>query len=69
MKNIIDDMIESAYRHNDEEMAVMAYKLMSKFAITANCPSNWRDIGEDMAEKYSDNDWIEENCKLYEFRQ
>lgn len=68
MENIIDDMITSAYRHNDYEMASMVYKLMYKFADTVNCPSNWRDIGEVMAEKYNGNNWIEENCKLYEFR-
>lgn len=68
MENIIYDMIASAYRHHDYEMAVMAYKLMSEFAVTVNCPSNWRDIGEVMAEEYNGNDWIEENCKLYEFR-
>ena len=68
MENIIDDMIASAYRHHDYEMAAMVYKLMSEFAVTANCPSNWRDIGEVMAGKYNGNDWIEENCKLYEFR-
>lgn len=67
MENIIDDMICAAYRHGDREMATMAYKLMCEFARTINCPSNWRDIGERMAGKYKDNDWIAENCKLEDF--
>lgn len=67
MENIIDDMIASAERHKDYETAAFAYKLMAKFAATVNCPSDWRGIGERMAEKYNGNDWIEENCKLYDF--
>ena len=67
MENIIEDMISSAYRHKDYEMAAFAYKLMSEMASTFNCPSNWRDIGERMAGKFQGNDWIEDNCKLYDF--
>ena len=71
MEKIIDDMICAAWRHNDEEMATAAYSLMAQFAKTINCPSNWREIGRNMAGKYIgvgwDNGWIEENCKLYEF--
>jgi len=71
MEKIIDDMICAAYRHNDSEMATMAYKLMCEFARTINCPSNWRDIGERMAGKYNgDNtfhEWVRENCNLEDF--
>ena len=67
MENIIEDMISSAYRHKDYEMAAMAYKLMSELATTCNAPSNWRRIGENMAEKFKGNEWIEEECKLEEF--
>ena len=67
MENIIEDMICSAYRHEDYEMAAMAYKIMSEFATTINCPSNWREIGENMAGKFAANDWLMENCKLYDF--
>ena len=67
MENIIEDMIFAAWRHEDREMATHAYKLMSKFADTINCPSSWRNIGSKMAEKFKGNEWIEENCLLYEF--
>lgn len=67
MENIIRDMISAVYRHGDREMATHAYKIMSEFARTINCPSNWRSIGEKMAEEFSGNDWIEEYCLLYEF--
>lgn len=67
MENIIEDMISAAYRHNDREMATQAYKLMSEFARTVNCPSDWRDIGKKMAAHFQGNVWIEKNCKLYDF--
>lgn len=68
MENIIMDMIGAAYRHNDREMATHAYNIMCKFANTVNCPSNWRSIGEKMAEHFKNNSWVMENCNLYEFQ-
>lgn len=67
MENIIQDMIWAAWRHHDYEMAAQAYKLMCEFARTLNCPSNWREIGSRMAAEFQGNEWVEENCKLYEF--
>ena len=67
MENIIREMIWAAWRHNDREMAVQAYKIMCELAKTVNCPSNWRDIGEKMAEEFKDNEWVMENCCLYNF--
>lgn len=67
MENIIREMIESANNHHDYEMANAVYKLLSQFASTFNCPSNWRDLGEHMAEEYNRNDWVMENCKLWDF--
>ena len=37
------------------------------YTSTFNCPSNWQEIGEKMAAHFQGNDWIEENCKLYDF--
>lgn len=68
MENIIRGMIESAKNHHDYEMAETTYKLLSKFANTCNCPSDWRDLGEQMAEEYAGDDWIMENCKLWDFK-
>lgn len=67
MKEIIKNMIEDASIHHDYELAEHVYKLLSEFAITFNCPSNWRDLGEQFAEEYAGNDWIMENCKLWDF--
>lgn len=67
MENIIREMIESANNHHNCEMANAVYELLSQFADTFNCPSNWRDLGEHMAEEYNGNDWVMENCKLWDF--
>lgn len=71
MENVIREMIWTAWRHGDREMATQAYKLMCEFAKTANCPSNWRDIGEKMKREFQGygaaGEWITENCFLYEF--
>lgn len=67
MEKIIREMIENANNHHDSEMADVVYKLLSQFASTFNCPSNWRDLGEQMAKEYAGNDWVIENCKLWDF--
>ena len=72
MENIIEEMIESAWRHNDYNMAALAYKLMAEMAKTINCPSNWREIGRDMAAQYGKfdnprNNWIMLHCGLDDF--
>ncbi len=67
MENIIREMIKHARDHHDSEMADFAYQLMNEMAITSNCPSNWRDIGENMKSEFSGDDWVEENCKLWDF--
>lgn len=67
MKNLIKEMIINAKNHNDYELANFIYKLMSEFAVTINCPSNWRDIGEELAEEFNGDEWIMEFCKLYEY--
>lgn len=67
MQEIIQAMMESADKHKDYEMADFVYKLLSEFANTVNCPSDWQVIGDIMAENYNDG-WIYENCKLYDFQ-
>lgn len=67
MEKVIRDMIEIANLHHDEDMAEAVYNLLSQFAQTFNCPFNWRGLGKQMAQEYAGNDWIMENCKLWDF--
>ena len=67
MYNVIKKMIIRAKENNDFDLADDVYEILSTLAVTFNAPSDWRDIGEELAEEYSDNDWIMDNCRLYEF--
>ena len=60
MENIIREMIEKGIyyketiRSIDEAYELIRFTrdLIEQFAETINCPSNWRDIGEEIAEEY-----------------
>ena len=41
--------------------------LVSTLAMTYNCPSNWRYIGEELAEEYKNNHDIYEALQLWEY--
>lgn len=58
MFEIICGMIELAHESMDWEMIEQIVKLIRELATTVNCPSNWRDIGERLANKYREQDEI-----------
>ena len=65
MKDIIRNILNKAYEEKDLDLANIASDLMGELASTYNCPSNWRDILEELYEEYKNNDWIIE--AVYEF--
>ena len=65
MKEIIKYLLNRAIEERDLELAVTASDLMGELASTYNCPSNWRDILEELYEEYKNNEWIIES--VYEF--
>lgn len=67
MFEIICDMIELAAESKDYEMADKISDLISEFARTINCPSNWRDIGERLADKYRENTDIYDSFDLIDY--
>ena len=66
MKDIIRNILDKAYEEKDLDLANIANDLMRELASTYNCPSNWRDILEELYEEYKNNDWIIES--VYEFK-
>ena len=68
MEKIISDMIEQAEASEDLELLEYARRLVEELADTINCPSNWRNIGEQLAQKYKDNDWVYSYMQLYTMR-
>ena len=77
MENIIRSMIEKAidYKENlnfiDEATDLLRFVrgLIQQMATTINCPSNWRDIGTELAEEYKDNSWIFDELELWNYEE
>ena len=67
MEQIIADMIETAVRENYIEIFDSIRELIRTFATTFNAPSNWRDIGEMLAEKYKDNKIVYNELQLWDY--
>lgn len=67
MEDIIFNMIATAKANKDYEQAEQIYKLLSKMAQTINCPCDWRSAGYTMYESFIGDDWVMDNCRLYEF--
>ena len=77
MENIIKEMIEKAIYYEEKigrvdearELIRFVKDLIDKFALTINCPSNWRSIGELLAEEYKDNSWIYDELELWNYTE
>ena len=76
VENIIREMIEKARYYDslenyDEarEMLYFVRDLIQQMATTINCPSNWRDIGTELAEEYKDNSWIFDELELWNYEE
>ena len=65
MKEIIRNLILKASEEKDLDLANIANDLMAKLANTFNCPSDWRNIFEELQEEFKDNNWIIN--AIYEF--
>lgn len=67
MYDVIKRMIIRAKENNDFDLADDAYEILSTLAGTFNAPYDWIVLGEDLAKEFSGNNWIMDNCRLYEF--
>ena len=73
MKRIIKRLVRLAEVTEDfdtrESLLKEVRDLINELATTYNAPSNWRDIAEELAEEYKDNNDIYEALRLYEYEQ
>ena len=73
MKKTIIDLITIAEQTENIDIANAILKdvayLIYTFADTINCPCNWRDIAEELAEEYKDNTYIYEALQLWEYEE
>lgn len=67
MEQIIIDMIEQASETSNYQLIGYVSDLISEFATTVNCPSNWRNIGEELATKYYEDTWVYEQLELWNY--
>ena len=75
MENIIREMIKKAIYYKETiksideayELIRFTRDLIDKFAETINCPSNWRSIGEELAEEYDPSTWVWEELELWNY--
>lgn len=60
MEQIVQNLLELAMNSEDyntrEQLGDLVDELLSQFAYTINCPSNWQDLRETLKEKYQDDD-------------
>ena len=66
MKEIIKYLLNRAIDERDLELAETASDLMGELASTYNCPSNWRNILDELYEEYKENEWAMES--VFEFQ-
>ena len=73
MKRIIQRLISTAETTEDfdtrDALLEEIRDIINEFARTYNCPSNWRDIAEELAEEYKDNQDIYEALRLYDYEE
>lgn len=73
MKDTIIAMIELAEKNEDYELMDYIRNIIEELTSTINCPSNWRDIGTELAEKYSkkygSEQWIYETLQLWDYAE
>lgn len=75
MKEAIKNLIKIAEKTKDiniqYEILQEVRNLIKDFAITINCPSNWRDIGRELAEEYNTTEycWIYEELQLWGYAE
>ena len=69
MEDIIFDMVEKAVETEDWDLLEYTRRIVDTFADTINCPCNWRDIGEKLAKKYSDNSFVYNSMMLYYYEE
>ena len=65
MEEIIRDMlraadipaIELSYREDKQKLIEFAKRIIDELAYTSNAPSNWREIGNRLAEEWNAGTW------------
>lgn len=69
IKNLINIAEQTENIDTKYEILEEVKSLIYKLATTYNCPSDWRDIAEELAEEYKDNQDIYEALQLWDYAE
>ena len=69
IKNLIDIAEKTENIDTKHEILEEVKNLIYELATTINCPSNWRDIAEELAEEYADNIFVYEALQLWNYAE
>lgn len=67
MEKIILDMIRAAEKEENYDLISYVKRIIDQFALTANAPSNWRDIGNTLLKTYDCGSWVYEELELWNY--
>ena len=67
MEQTIRNMINQAETEENYSLIEYARQIVDELATTINCPSNWRNIGEKLADEYDSDSWVYENMELWNY--
>lgn len=69
MEIIIRMMINQAETEENYSLIGYAKQIVDELADTINAPSNWRSIGEKLANEYDESDWVYEEMELWNYKE
>ena len=69
MEIIIRMMINQAETEENYSLIGYAKQIVDELADTINAPSNWRSIGEELANEYDESDWVYEEMELWNHKE
>lgn len=69
MEDIIRAMIYQAEIENNYSLINYAKQIVDELASTFNAPSNWRNIGEELADEYDETDWVYDQMEFWNYKE
>ena len=67
MGTTIREMIMEADDERNFDLIRSVKDILDEFAVTCDCPPDWRCIGAELAREYPEDSWVYENLELYNF--
>ena len=69
MKELIIEMIDLAVSKFVYDLIEQVRRLIDKLSTTANAPSDWRSVGEEIEKEYQSGSWAYEELELWNYSE